>query len=53
MELQENLIHLCRRAHELGAYRSVAMLAEDVVVDDRVRLKCLVPRCEHYGKNLM
>jgi predicted metal-binding protein len=53
MDLQENLIHLCRRAQELGAHRSVAMLAEDVMVDDRVRLKCLVPRCEHYGSNLM
>jgi predicted metal-binding protein len=53
MGLQENLVQLCTRARELGADRAVAMLASDVVVDDRVRMKCLVPRCEHYGNNLM
>jgi predicted metal-binding protein len=53
MELQDNLIHLCRRALDIGASRAVVMLASDVAVDERVRMKCLVPRCEHYGRNLM
>ena len=27
--------------------------ASDVIVDERVRLKCQIPICETYGKNLM
>ena len=40
---------LCHKAKELGASEAVAILASDVVVDERVRLKCLSPRCPFYG----
>jgi len=38
---------------EAGATRTLPIKAGDVVVDDRVRLKCRIPICEAYGRNLM
>ncbi len=37
----------------MGASEAVSIPATDVVVDERVRLKCLVPLCSSYGRNLM
>ncbi len=45
--------HLIDRAHALGADRAAPLCADAVVVDERVRLKCRVPRCSSYGRNLM
>jgi predicted metal-binding protein len=45
--------HLIDKAHELGADRAAPLPATSVVVDERVRLKCRVPRCSSYGRNLM
>ena len=45
--------HLIDRARELGADRAAPLPASSVVVDERVRLKCRVPRCSSYGRNLM
>jgi len=44
---------LCKLAKELGATNAVPFNAKDVVVDERVRLKCLTPPCKDYGTNLM
>ena len=38
---------------EAGATRTIPIKAKDVVVDERVRLKCRIPICEAYGQNLM
>lgn len=38
---------------EQGASRVMLIDAADVVVDDRVRLKCYVPLCDSYARNLM
>jgi len=38
---------------EAGATRTTLIRAKDVVVDDRVRMKCRIPICEAYGQNLM
>lgn len=38
---------------EQGASAAMLIDATDIVVDDRVRLKCLVPLCDSYGRNLM
>jgi len=38
---------------EAGATRTALIKAKDVVVDSRVRLKCRIPICEAYGRNLM
>ena len=32
-----------------GASRASLIKATDIVVDERVRLKCMAPRCNHYG----
>ena len=47
------LASLCRRAEELGARRAAPISAGDVVIDDRALLKCQVPLCPHYGRDLM
>ena len=44
---------LCALAVELGALVAKPLSAREVVVDPRVRLKCLAPRCSSYGSNLM
>lgn len=35
-----------------GAYRAELTLANQIVVDERVRFKCQVPYCPDYGRNL-
>ena len=52
-QVERNLNVLCKLAKELGATNAVSFDAKDVVVDERVRLKCLVPVCDDYGLNLM
>lgn len=45
-----NLERYRELALELGASDAVVLRAADVVVDERVRLKCLVPRCLRAGE---
>ena len=52
-KIEKDLEVLCELAKELGATSAVFLDARDVVVDERVRLKCLVPVCDDYGLNLM
>ena len=52
-QIEGDLKVLCKMAKELGATNAVQLNAKDVVVDERVRLKCLVPPCDDYGLNLM
>jgi len=52
-QVEKNLEVLCKLAKELGATNAVSFKAKGVVVDERVRLKCLVPVCDDYGLNLM
>ena len=42
-----------KTARELGATAARVFDAKDVVVDERVRLKCSVPVCKNYGVSLM
>jgi predicted metal-binding protein len=44
---------LAERARALGADHVAPLSAAGIAVDERVRLKCLVPRCSSYGSNLM
>lgn len=48
-----DITRLRERARALGAAAAATLPARAVVVDERVRLKCQVPLCEHYGRNLM
>lgn len=52
-QMEKNLEELCKRARELGATHVASFNAAEVVVDERVRLKCQVPVCDDYGLNLM
>ena len=51
--VEQDLTRLCDLALELGASNARAFDAKDVVVDERVRLKCRIPICDDYGINLM
>ena len=44
---------LCQVALTLGAAEAIPIEAEGIVIDERVTLKCLVPRCSFFGRNLM
>ncbi|MDL2261195.1 DUF2284 domain-containing protein [Methanimicrococcus sp. OttesenSCG-928-J09] len=46
---KENISILLQTAKEAGAVEALYINATDIVVDDRVRLKCFVPLCKHYG----
>lgn len=39
-------------AIEHGAYRARAFSARLIAIDERVRLKCQIPLCPHYGRTL-
>lgn len=46
------LLFLVEKAREFGATYAALMPADQVVVDERVRLKCAVPVCQGYGNYL-
>jgi predicted metal-binding protein len=52
-QIMRDLKVLCKFAKELGATNAKPFKARDVVVDERVTLKCRVPPCKDYGRNLM
>jgi len=52
-QIETNLKVLCKLAKDLGATNAVSLNAENIVIDERVRLKCCVPICDDYGLNLM
>ncbi|NLI63076.1 MAG: DUF2284 domain-containing protein [Methanosarcinaceae archaeon] len=45
----ENLKSIISTAYKNGAHDAYAVSVRDIVVDERVRLKCLIPVCKHYG----
>jgi predicted metal-binding protein len=47
--LQDNLRTYCAKALELGATKAMVVATEDIPVDERVTLKCQIPRCFGYG----
>ncbi|MFP4169421.1 MAG: DUF2284 domain-containing protein [Methanomassiliicoccales archaeon] len=53
MSAEEDLSELCSSAKSMGAAKVSVLPAGSVVVDERVRLKCMVPACPNYGVNLM
>ena len=52
-KVEQDLEKLCNLAQELGVSHAKAIDAKYVTADERVRLKCQVPRCDDYGLNLM
>ena len=53
MASTDDLERLCEMALEKGAKAARPMDARGVVMDPRARLKCMVPVCANYGRNLM
>ncbi len=51
MEKVENYKVLEKVALKMGFFEAKVILADDVVVEDRVRLRCMIG-CPHYGKGL-
>ncbi len=47
--LQEDLEKYRRKALEMGATQAVVVPVQDIVVDERVSMKCRIPRCFGYG----
>lgn len=50
-ELQRDLEKYRRRAIELGATDAKIITSDMVLIDERVRAKCLYPKCGMYGTN--
>ncbi|MGA3206239.1 MAG: DUF2284 domain-containing protein [Syntrophales bacterium] len=53
MKHEKVLDHIISLLKEQGASAVVLANTVDIVVDERVRLKCRVPVCDSYDKNLM
>lgn len=51
-EVQPDFDYLLEIAHANGATEAKIMPAQDVVLDERVRLKCEVPLCSGFGQYL-
>lgn len=51
-QLLEDLEKYLQRALELGATKVKIIPADMVVIDERVRAKCLYPKCSGYGTNV-
>ncbi|MFQ5872607.1 MAG: DUF2284 domain-containing protein [Dehalococcoidia bacterium] len=52
-DVDADMRDLTNLAIEYGANKATALRAEQVVVDERVTMKCRLPPCEWYGKSLM
>ncbi len=52
MKDRKSFEHLVEHVLEGGADRAVLIDTDQIVVDDRVGLKCRVPLCAHYNHNL-
>jgi len=48
-QLQQDLEKYRERALELGATDAKVITTDMVVIDERVRMKCLYPKCYYYG----
>ena len=50
-QLQDDLEKYRQRAIELGATDAKIITTDQVVIDERVRVKCVYPKCFRYGTN--
>ena len=49
----QKIVLFADKARERGCTTAELMLAKELAVDDRVRLKCRLNTCGNYGRNLM
>ena len=50
-QVQKDLEKYRQRALELGATDAKVIATDMVLIDERVRAKCIYPKCHHYGTN--
>lgn len=50
-DLKEDLKKYQQRAIELGATEAKIITTDLIVIDERVRTKCIYPKCTSYGTN--
>ena len=50
--LQEYLAHYAQEAIRLGCTDAKPIRSSDVVIDERVRAKCMIPKCRWYGASI-
>src|SRR5512139_566489 len=51
--MRDNFRQLRSEAIQLGATKAKGIPVSSIVVDERVRLKCLIPLCDKYNRHLM
>ena len=51
--MQNNFRRLQSEAIQLGATKAKVIPISSIVIDERVRLKCLIPLCDKYNRHLM
>jgi predicted metal-binding protein len=52
-KIEADIDELCQQAREWGASQAAAIRVTDIEVDGRTSLKCLVPLCSHYNRDLL
>jgi len=52
-KLDHSMKQLQSEAIQLGATKAKVIPLSSIVIDERVRLKCLIPLCDKYNQNLM
>lgn len=50
--VKEDLEKYQSLAIKLGAYDAVIVSSKEIIIDERVRAKCMYPRCSHYGTSI-
>jgi len=53
MRTKSKLIQLQIEALQLGATKATVIPISSISIDERVRLKCLIPLCDKYNRHLM
>ena len=51
-KIKDDLERYRKRAIELGAEDATIVSTDDIIIDERVRAKCVYPKCSFYGSNL-
>ncbi|MGZ3589132.1 MAG: DUF2284 domain-containing protein [Thermodesulfobacteriota bacterium] len=51
--MKDNFRQLQSEAIQLGATKAKVIPVSSIVIDERVRLKCLIPLCDKYNRHLM
>ena len=51
-KIEEDLEKFRQMAVDLGAADAAVISSDNIIVDERVRVKCIYPKCSFYGNNM-